>query len=138
MIRASHLVWGALIMTVGTGLFLVANEVGAREKELARLYADIRRTTESLHVLRAEWSYLNDPSRLERLASTHLGLEPVRPEQYVSVNQLPLPPAETGEGLPASLPGGKGGRHPERPVGQVPERPRHPHAARQAGGSGRF
>ncbi|GEO81817.1 cell division protein FtsL [Pararhodospirillum oryzae] len=92
MIRASHLVWGALIMSVGTGLFLVANEVGAREKELNRLHAEIRRTTESIHVLRAEWSFLNDPSRLERLADAHLGLKPVRPDQYVSLSQLPYAP----------------------------------------------
>ncbi|MBK1663968.1 hypothetical protein CKO10_05555 [Rhodospirillum rubrum] len=93
MIRPIHIIWAALIMGIGTALFMVAYEVDAKEKELTRLHADIRRTTESMHVLRAEWSFLNDPTRLDRLATDHLGLQPIRPEQYVTVASLPARPA---------------------------------------------
>jgi hypothetical protein len=42
-------------------------------------------------VLDAEWSHLNDLPRLRALASRYLNLEPVQPEQFATLADLPLP-----------------------------------------------
>ncbi|WP_413206171.1 hypothetical protein [Rhodospirillum sp. A1_3_36] len=118
MIRPIHLIWAVLVMGIGTALFLVAYEVEDREEELLALRHEIRETSESIHVLRAEWSYLNDPTRLERLADEHLGLAPIKPEQFTTIAQLtdrPAPPAPW-ESNP------EGGVDPNRPpaTGDIP------------------
>jgi hypothetical protein len=93
MIRPIHLIWAVLVMGIGTALFLVAYEVDDREKELLALRREIRETAEAIHVLNAEWSYLNAPARLDRLASEHLGLASIKPEQYTTIAMLPDRPA---------------------------------------------
>jgi hypothetical protein len=93
MIRPIHLIWAVLVMGIGTALFLVAYEVDDREKELLALRREIRETAEAIHVLNAEWSYLNAPARLDRLASEHLGLASIKPEQYTTIATLPDRPA---------------------------------------------
>jgi cell division protein FtsL len=91
MIRAT-VAWLLLIVLAGTGLFLVKHEVQDREEKLARLDEQIAKDRETIHVLRAEWAYLTQPSRLARLADRYLGLKPPAPGQIAdSIDKLPLP-----------------------------------------------
>lgn len=133
MIRASTIVWSILAIAVGVGLFMLKYEVQGLEDELARLNRDIRADRAAVHVLEAEWSYLNDPARLRDLAARHLEMTPLAPDQVSTVAQLPLrppPPAEseTGKDAPkasrpaAQPPAAVGGR----PMVSVP--PRAPQA----------
>jgi cell division protein FtsL len=71
------------------GLYHVNYRVKERQEELKRVERDIKQERERLHVLEAEWSYLNRPSRLARLARKHLDMETLQPEQIVRVEQLP-------------------------------------------------
>jgi cell division protein FtsL len=90
-----------LAVAVGFGLFHVKYKVQALEEELARLNSQIVHEQEQLHVLRAEWAYLNRPERLEDLNSRFLGLAPVTPAQLGRLSDLPPRPieeAEQGEG----------------------------------------
>lgn len=89
--RMIYLLWGIFVVSIATFLFLVANEVNDREKHLAGLQQDILKVNEDIQILRAEWSYLNAPTRLDDLATRHLGLKPVRPDQYVTLDVLPFP-----------------------------------------------
>ena len=100
MIRPATLFWVALAGCVGYGLYHLKNEVQARENELFRINRTILAEQESIHVLRAEWAYLNQPARLEALASRDLKLQPTKPAQLGTIANLPpLPP--TQESLPA-------------------------------------
>ncbi|RIA47752.1 cell division protein FtsL [Dichotomicrobium thermohalophilum] len=56
-------------------------ELEARAAELSR---EISEQTRALAVLRAEWTYLTRPERLEKIARERMGLEPVKPEQIKS------------------------------------------------------
>jgi cell division protein FtsL len=88
--------WIGLVAGIGVGLFLVKHEVKELEHRLNALNAEIRRNQETSHVLRAEWSYLNDPARLRTLAEKHLAMHPVRPVQMATLDTV------LRDGLPGS------------------------------------
>ncbi len=90
MMRAATVLWAVLAAAAGTSLFMLKYEVQAQEQRLAGLRKDIVETRESIHVLKAEWSYLNDPSRLREQAERHLGLHPLKPNQIVTIASLPM------------------------------------------------
>ncbi|GAA0599042.1 cell division protein FtsL [Caenispirillum bisanense] len=101
MIRAAAVVWSVLAIAVGVGLFMLKYEVQGLEDELSRLNREIRADRAAVHVLEAEWSYLNDPARLRELATRHLGLAPLAPDQVSTVAQLPLRPPPSEAPAPA-------------------------------------
>jgi hypothetical protein len=71
-------------------LFHVSYRVQSLEDELAQVNRDILRQQETIHVLRAEWSYLNEPSRLAELNRRHLTLAPLSADQMMRIEDLPL------------------------------------------------
>ena len=68
MIRLGTFVWLALLTMIGVGLYQVELGVLAKESELKQINRQIDANREATHVLEAEWSYLNDPTRLADLA----------------------------------------------------------------------
>jgi hypothetical protein len=90
MMRAATLLWALLATIAGTGLFLLKYQVQAEERHLRELHKDIAGTEQSIHVLKAEWSYLNDPLRLREQAERHLAMHPMRANQMVSIDSIPL------------------------------------------------
>ncbi len=58
------------------------------EQTIAELKRVIEDEHEAIAVLRAEWSYLIRPARLERLARERLGLVPLQPDQIRSAAVL--------------------------------------------------
>ncbi|CUW38587.1 Putative Periplasmic protein TonB [Magnetospirillum sp. XM-1] len=90
------ILWTLLAVSVGVVLFVVKYEVKDLEHRLAGLNAEIHRNQETIHILRAEWSYLNDPVRLRTLSEKHLGMKPVTPTQVATLDTLPK------DGIPAT------------------------------------
>jgi hypothetical protein len=89
MIRLSTMLWMALAAAVGFGVFQLKHEMQALEDELFRLNRSIVAEQQAIHVLKAEWSYINQPDRLQALVKRHLDLEPVRPAQLGTLADLP-------------------------------------------------
>ncbi len=98
------LLWTLVIATAGYGMFQIKFEVQALEAELTALNNDIRAREEAIRVLRAEWSYLNEPNRLAALAARYLELTPVGVNQLVRFNDVPLRPAPNTATQDAALP----------------------------------
>jgi hypothetical protein len=98
------LLWTLVIATAGYGMFQIKFEVQALEAELTALNNDIRAREEAIRVLRAEWSYLNEPTRLAALAARYLELTPVAANQLVRFNDVPLRPAAGTATQDAALP----------------------------------
>jgi len=63
-----------LLLTI-VGLFQVKHRVQNLTKDLAEIHHQIATNRQEIHVLKAEWSYLNDPARIKRLADTYLNME---------------------------------------------------------------
>ena len=47
---------------------------------------------DTIAALRAEWSELDNPARIEALAKRHLPLKPIAPTQFDTLDQLPERP----------------------------------------------
>jgi hypothetical protein len=94
MIRLATFVWLAVLTMIGVGLYQVELGVLAKESELKQINRQIDANREATHVLEAEWSYLNDPTRLADLARRYTDLAPAAPTQIAGFDRLmPRPPA---------------------------------------------
>jgi cell division protein FtsL len=89
VVRVSLVIWLIVAGAVALGLYQVKYEVQRLEEELHQVRNDIRQDRVALHVLEAEWAYLNRPERLERLASKHLDMGPAGAKQVAAVTALP-------------------------------------------------
>lgn len=94
MIRLGTFIWLAVLTLIGVGLYQVELGVLAKEAELKQINRQIDANREATHVLEAEWSYLNDPTRLADLARRYTDLAPATPTQIAGFDRLlPRPPA---------------------------------------------
>lgn len=75
-------------------LFYVSLEVRELEEELVELNRQITGEQEALHVLRAEWSFLNHPARLKQLSERFLDLVPAEGQQLGALVHVPERPPE--------------------------------------------
>lgn len=69
-------------------LYSLEHSMRKHERHIASLKRDISTEKETIKLLKAEWSYLIRPERLERLAAEHLGLRQSRPYQLVGREEL--------------------------------------------------
>ena len=102
MLRLGTLFWIGLAIVAGYATIEFKYDVQAPERELTQLDAKILRHQEAIHVLKAEWAYLNEPARLERLSRSYLDLSPLRGSQIVDLASLPG--RGTGEAEPVLPP----------------------------------
>ena len=82
--------WFSLTCFVIFGCFILKNQVHDLEHELARINQNIATDVRNIHVLRAEWSRLNTPERLRKLASEHISLNKIKAEQIINYSALPF------------------------------------------------
>lgn len=88
MIRRSTLVAGGLTLVVGLALFKTKYAVMDLERQHSQIKENIQKNREAIHVLRAEWAHLNDPSRLQILAQKYLDIAPVGSSQLISFDDV--------------------------------------------------
>jgi cell division protein FtsL len=89
MSRFVVLVWLTAIVVAALGLFHVKYQVQRLEEELDLTHRSILHRQEAIHILKAEWSYLNHPARLSDLARRHLDLAPLDSNRLVRLDDLP-------------------------------------------------
>jgi hypothetical protein len=99
--RTGIVMWLALAIVVGVGMFVVKYKVQALEDELTAKREQIARDRGAIRVLDAEWTYLNDPERLRRLSAQHLGFGPAVPQNVIDIAGLPMRDPAARAGLPA-------------------------------------
>jgi hypothetical protein len=96
--RIIHLlVIGALVFAAAY-VYRIKMESTVRTERVLRLHADVREQRDAIAALRAEWSKLDEPLRLQGLAERHLTLKPITANQYDQLKNLPERPPSYARG----------------------------------------
>ena len=101
--RRSTLLWSVLSVAVVVGLFVIKHRVQDLEDQLQTLNAEILADRETIQVLEAEWSYLNQPDRLEALSRKLLGMKSPTVEQTITMEEFRQQMQLTGKDSGAAL-----------------------------------
>ena len=88
MIRRSTLLTSLMAITTGLALFVVKHQVQDLEGTLTKITREISNNRQAVHVLKAEWSHLNEPNRLRNLTARHLDLGPLENAQFIRLSKL--------------------------------------------------
>lgn len=86
------------LMVIGTLLFAAAYvyrikmESTVRTERVMQLRNDLRNEREAIAALRAEWSRLDNPARLQALAQRHTSLRRMDATQFDTLANLPAKP----------------------------------------------
>jgi hypothetical protein len=79
------LVMSAVICGV---VYDLKSRVTALDRELRQVRAQIAVTDQTVHLLQAEWTHLNQPDILNALVTEHTALAPVNAEQLVTLDDI--------------------------------------------------
>ena len=88
--HAVIILWVTFCIIVIFGSCVLKNQVQELERELSNLNENIKSDTKNIQVLKAQWSQLNNPTRLRKLASNHIALNNVKAEQIINYSALPF------------------------------------------------
>ncbi len=88
------------LIACGSGLYLyqTKHKVRVLDNEIERVVHQTEHVREQTRILRAEWTLLDQPDRLQQLAAQFLTLQPTKPAQFVAMADLdsrlpaPVPP----------------------------------------------
>jgi hypothetical protein len=90
-----------IIMVVAAlGLYGFKHEAQERRDHISELRSGIMQERERITLAEAEWTALNDPARIQALAEQFLELEPMKPDQTITLADVPMRPEPEG---PASI-----------------------------------
>ena len=80
-----------VLVTLGTAstLYNLEHTTRAQERSIAKANAEMVDNAEAIKLLKAEWSSLTRPERIQQLAEQHLGMKRLEPDQIVSTAELP-------------------------------------------------
>jgi hypothetical protein len=90
MLRFSSIVWMIAVAFAASGLYMVKYRVQFLHERVEHAERSLREQKEAIHVLDAEWTYLNRPERLRRLSEKYLSLQPADPKQIAELDDIPL------------------------------------------------
>lgn len=76
-VRAINLAAGVCLVALVLGVYLAKTAGGREGAEIVQINQEIRAEERRVRLLRAELAHLERPERIERLASTYLGMTPV-------------------------------------------------------------
>ena len=82
----------ALLVAAAAYVYEIKFESTLRGERVAKMRGDIQRERDAIAALRAEWSTLENPARIQGLARRHLRLRPPDSAQYDSLDRLPERP----------------------------------------------
>ncbi len=91
MIRTLNIILVIAVIGLSAGLYDIKYRAEAAEKRADQIEHDIASEQEGIRVLRAEWSYLNQPDRLQQLAQRYTKLEALKASQIGAFGDVPMP-----------------------------------------------
>jgi hypothetical protein len=97
MFRSTDILMIAVMVSAAAFTYKTKHDAERRYEALARIRAEIRHEADTITLLRADWSLLTQPARLQRLAEVYkseLRLQPVESHQIVEIGDLPTVPVD--------------------------------------------
>ncbi len=88
MIGKTTVICALMAVVAGVWMFVVKHRIQSLEGELQGLQRAVVAEQEAIHVLTAEWSYLNQPARLDELGRRLIGLVPMTAAQQTDLAGL--------------------------------------------------
>jgi hypothetical protein len=92
--RLLHLVVVAALVCAAVYVYKIKFDSALQVERVAKLRSEIRRERDAIATLRAEWSQLDNPIRVQGLAQRHLALKPIDATQFDALDRLPERPAD--------------------------------------------
>jgi len=92
MLRLLHMVVLAGLFLAAADVYKIKYESTLQAEKVARLRGEIRREQDTMANLRAEWSKLDRPDRIQELAQRHLTLKAAEIVNYDPLDRLPERP----------------------------------------------
>jgi len=92
VLRLLHLVVIGCLVAAAVVLYQVKYESTAYVQRIAKLRTEVHGERERIAALRAEWTRLSSPDRIQDLAQRHLGMTPVVPVRIEEIAALPEKP----------------------------------------------
>ena len=97
MFRTTDILLIAAMVSAAAFTYTTKHAAEAELAKLRRIEQAIRFEEETIDVLKADWSVLTQPSRLQRLADafrSELHLVPLEPHQIAEITELPMQPIQ--------------------------------------------
>ena len=91
MNRISTLVWILVTVIAAFMLYQVKYEVQSLKSQVADTAHRLEAEKQALHVVAAEWAYLNRPERLQQLADKYLASSDVTVDKIADMRAIPFP-----------------------------------------------
>ena len=95
MFRTSDIVLIAVMVSAAALTYKTKREAEEQMKAVRTIQSQIHTEEETIDLLKADWSLLTQPSRLQKLADVYksqLGLEPVNAHQIGGLDDIPVKP----------------------------------------------
>lgn len=83
MIKLRYVIGLILLSFSVFGLFQIKFKVQGLHIEVAEIKKQLEHEKNSIHVLKAEWAYLNQPERLQKLSEKYLNLKELQHDQIM-------------------------------------------------------
>ncbi|ESY04864.1 MULTISPECIES: hypothetical protein [unclassified Mesorhizobium] len=122
MFRTSDIVLIAVMVSAAALTYKAKREAEEQLASVQKIEAQIRYEEDTIDLLKADWSLLTQPSRLQKLAEIYksqLALEPVNARQIVGLDDLPAKPLNI-EDLSSQRLGGMADNSGKGPAGKDP------------------
>lgn len=88
--RLSQCILMVLLIIVGFAVYSVADEYQGIEKKINRIEKKSEMEREAIRVMRAEWAFLTNPTRMEKIAQQYFHLQPLTEKQMVIASTIPM------------------------------------------------
>jgi hypothetical protein len=89
ILRILNLVVIAALILAAAYVYRIKFDSTVQAERLAKIRSQVRHERDTIAALRAQWSELDNPARIEALAKRFLPLKPIAPTQFDKLDNLP-------------------------------------------------
>jgi hypothetical protein len=94
MLRAINVLVIAALVMAAAYVYKIKFESTLQAERVSKMRAEIRRERDAIAILRAEWTQLDRPDRIQGLAQRHLKLKAFEVAQFDPLDKLPERPVQ--------------------------------------------